>query len=113
MNIKEYYCLNDDRSNFETVIGKDDENIFGYQTLKLLLERTMNEAEVTQLPPRAVILGQNGLGKTLHLRYLDAMVKKTGKTIPRGALEGRLLRGQVTHQPSARPDAGRLRTLRV
>jgi hypothetical protein len=79
MNVKELYCLNDDRANFRTVEGKDDENIFGYKTLKDLLERTMAEAEVTQIPPRAVILGQNGLGKTLHLRYLESMIKKSGK----------------------------------
>ena len=76
MDLKTLYCLNDARGNFTTKDGQDDDKIFGEKTLKVLLERMLSEAQVAEKPPRAMILGQNGLGKTKHLRYLEAKVKQ-------------------------------------
>src|SRR5688500_5055346 len=76
MDIKELYCLNDDRGNFTPIDVQDDDKIFGDKALKDLLERTLKEAQVARKPPRAVILGQNGLGKTQHLKYLDSKIKR-------------------------------------
>ena len=76
--IHDYFCLKDQRANFDLDPSADSDFLFGEPKWADDLDKRLQRAHVMGRPFRLVWWGQYGIGKTHRLRYTKRLIEKKG-----------------------------------
>jgi hypothetical protein len=75
---QEWFCLRDERRNFEIDPVHDQEFLFGEATWEEDIDSRLKRAQLLGTPVRLVWWGQYGIGKTHRLRHTEYVIKHNG-----------------------------------
>jgi len=70
----EWFCLNDDRVNFQIRPERDSQLMFGNAEWRDGIRRELERALLLHNPVRIVWWGDYGIGKTQRLRYMEHLI---------------------------------------
>jgi hypothetical protein len=76
--IREYFCLTENRANFDLDPSSDSEFLFGDPRWAEDVDKRLQRSIVMGRPFRLVWWGQYGIGKTHRLRYAKKLIEKNG-----------------------------------
>src|SRR5579862_997863 len=77
-SFQEWFCLADDRKNFQIDPVRDQQHLFGEPDWEEQINLRLRQSQLLSTPVRLVWWGQYGIGKTHRLHHTEYLVKKNG-----------------------------------
>ncbi len=75
VSFQEWFCLKDDRENFEIDPVRDQAHLFGEPEWTVQIDDILHTAEELKVPVRLVWWGDFGIGKTHRLRHTEYLIR--------------------------------------
>src|SRR5688572_7287567 len=80
VTFQEWFCLRENRRNFQIDPVRDQEYLFGETGWAQDIDTRLKRAQLLGTPVRLVWWGQYGIGKTHRLRHTDYLVRTNAYT---------------------------------